>query len=624
MTWLSPGELRVGLGCMRLSTEREGPAGGGEAPRDHREGEDGREARGQAVIAAALSAGVTVFDTARAYGLDDGELGHNERLLARALGPDRRARVVTKGGMRRPAGRWLPDGRAGALRADCEASLAALGGRPIDLYLLHAPDPRVPWATSVRALGALFDEGLVRAVGLCNVSRAQLDEALALAPIAAVQVGLSLVDDGPLRAGVVARCRERGIALLCHSPLGGPRRARALLRRGEVREAAARAGITPAQAALAALLALGEPLAAGEGAGEAGSTPALAPQEEAALPLEVIVLPGARRVEAVREVAAAASARLTAGDLSSLRGREQAPRAAGPPVGSEPGAAGDEVVLIMGLQGAGKSERARDLEARGYLRLCRDEEGGTLRGLAGLLERALAEGRRRVVIDGTLLTRAARREFLAAAARAAVPVRGLWLDTPAAEAQVNVVGRMLAAHGRLLAPEELRRGRYPTAIGPTVLFRALRELEAPTLDEGWTALEVLPFARRAAGGRAGRLVLIDALLDDEGGLRGDAEEVLRPAGVAQEPCLVFGWRPDGGPAAAAPIEGLIAAGASEVALCEHPAGPPVCWCRPPLPGLVLAFAARHRLDPAASVLVGEGAAVRTLAATLGARLVPPR
>src|ERR671938_1217391 len=166
-------ELRIGLGCMRLSTEPE---------RD--------EELAQETIAAAIDAGVTVFDTAHSYGLGEDDLGHNERLLARALrrsGADTRARIVTKGGMTRLGGGWVPDGRAKALRADCEASLAALDGLPIDLYLIHAPDPRTPWRTSLRALERLVDERLVRRVGVANVNRRQLDEALALVPLAAVQ-----------------------------------------------------------------------------------------------------------------------------------------------------------------------------------------------------------------------------------------------------------------------------------------------------------------------------------------------------------------------------------------------------------------------------------------------------
>ena len=85
--WLDPKELRIGLGCMRLSTDP---------------GRD--EQRAVETIGAAVDAGVTVFDTARAYGHDERELGHNERLLARALrgtGADATARIVTKGGMHR-------------------------------------------------------------------------------------------------------------------------------------------------------------------------------------------------------------------------------------------------------------------------------------------------------------------------------------------------------------------------------------------------------------------------------------------------------------------------------------------------------------------------------------------
>jgi aryl-alcohol dehydrogenase-like predicted oxidoreductase len=210
-------------------------------------------------VAVAAGAGVTVFDTAHAYGPDRAGPGHNERLVARALraaGRHRSARIITKGGMTRPDGAWVPDGRAKALAADCEASLEALDGLPIDMYLIHAPDPRTPWRTSVRALARLAEEGLVRRVGLSNVSRTQLDEALELAPVAAVQVALSPFDDRALRGGVVARCAELGLALIAHSPLGGTRRAAGLARRDEVERAAARHGATAAEVALAWLLGL--------------------------------------------------------------------------------------------------------------------------------------------------------------------------------------------------------------------------------------------------------------------------------------------------------------------------------------------------------------------------------
>jgi aryl-alcohol dehydrogenase-like predicted oxidoreductase len=269
--WLEASELRIGLGCMRLSTD------------------DGRD-EGVALetIAAAAAAGVTVFDTAHAYGLDEGELGHNERLLARALrlsGGEASARIVTKGGMGRTGGAWVPDGRAKAILAGCEASLLALDGLEIDAYLLHAPDPRTPWGTSLRALARLGEEGLARRVGVCNVNRGQLDEALELAPIAAVQVGLSPFDDRAVRGGVLERCAEAGIAVIAHSPLGGPKRAGRLARNGALAAVADALDASPAEVALAWLLGL-SPL--------------------------VVAIPGARRPETARSAAAAAALRLDA------------------------------------------------------------------------------------------------------------------------------------------------------------------------------------------------------------------------------------------------------------------------------------------------------------------------
>ena len=546
-------------------------------------------------IAAAADAGVTVFDTARAYGLDESELGHNERLLARALrrcGAERRARIVTKGGMARPGRAWVPDGRAKAIREDCEASLAALDGLEIDLYLIHAPDPRRPWRTAVRALARLVEEGLVKRVGVSNVNRGQLDEALELAPIAAVQVGLSVFDERALRGGVVERCAESGIALIAHSPLGGPRRVKGLGRQEALATVANARGATPAELALAWLLDL-DPV--------------------------VVAIPGARRPATARSAAAAAALELDEGERAALRSAFGALRPARParPAGVDDG----EVVLVMGIPGAGKSRVAEDYLARGYLRLNRDERGGSLRELAGALEAELASGERRVVLDNTYLTRAARSHVIEAAGRHGLPVRCIWLDTPLAQAQVNLVERLLARTGSLPDPEEVRvlARRADGVLAPTSQMRALRELEPPSADEGWSSLERVPFERSSARqvGRAG--VFVAAAVLAEPGWR----EPLRGAEPGA-PHLVFDWRPGGTPDALAASVAALAAevtGLVESALCPHGGGPPSCWCRPPLPGLPLAFARARGLDPSRSTLVGTRPAHRRLADALGARYV---
>ena len=284
---------------------------------------------------------------------------------------ERSARIVTKGGMTRAGGAWVPDGRAKAILGDCEASLAALTACPIDVYLIHSPDPRTPWRTSVRALARLVDDGVVKRIGLSNVNRRQLDEALELAPITAVEVALSLIDDRALRGGIVERCAELGIAVIAHSPLGGPRRAGGLARRRPLVDVARRHGVTPAEVALAWLLEL---------------SPA------------VIAIPGARRPETARGAAAR-------GDAPPRRRGPSGPPASALPAGSPPrirraaGPAGRRARTTRkwswswGSRGPGRAGSPSEYVARGYVRLNRDERGGGLRELAETLDAGAVVGR---------------------------------------------------------------------------------------------------------------------------------------------------------------------------------------------------------------------------------------
>jgi aryl-alcohol dehydrogenase-like predicted oxidoreductase/predicted kinase len=563
---------------MRLSTD---------ADRD--------EERASAAIAAAAGAGVTVFDTAHAYGHDDTDRGHNERLLARALracGAAATARVITKGGMARPAGAWLPDGRAKAIRADCEASLAALDGLPIDLYLLHAPDPRTPWRTSVRALDRLLAEGAVRRVGLSGVNRGQLDEALAIVPVAAVSLAWSPFDDEAVRGGVLERCAERGVAVIAHAPLGGPRRAGRLARSEVLARLAAAHDATPAEVALAGLLA---------------QRPG------------PVAVPGARRPETALSAARAARIVLGGGDREALAGAFAGLRP--PPPARRRARAGEEVVVVMGIPGAGKSRVAAAFVARGHVRLNRDERGGSLRALAAALDAALAAGAGSIVLDNTYLTRAVRSHVVEAAAGHGLRVRCVWLDTPLAQAQVNLVTRLIARTGSLPSPEQLRAlaRREPGMLTPTAQMRAVRALEPPAADEGFAVVERVEFVRAAApaGARSGVFVAAAAVG------RPGVVDAIAPAGAASAH-LVFDWQPDArGDVLAAALAAVadVVSGPVEGALCPHPGGPPRCWCRPPLPGLPLAFAAAHGVDPARSLLVGTGPAHRTMASALGARYV---
>ena len=211
---------------------------------------------GERLLRRAVEIGVNFFDTAEAYGP-----GHKEEIIASALHPYRDSHggavvVTTKGGVMKTSPTTIfPDGRPENLRRACEDSLRRLRIAGHDLYQLHRPDPKVPFAESVGALATLRAEGKIRHVGLSNASVAQIEEARAIVPIVSVQNRYNLRERGA--DDVLALCEKHGIAFLPYGPLGAqPFERNAPLGSAESPCAAiaARLGATPAQVALAWLL----------------------------------------------------------------------------------------------------------------------------------------------------------------------------------------------------------------------------------------------------------------------------------------------------------------------------------------------------------------------------------
>jgi len=590
----------MGLGCMRLSTEPE---------RD--------DERALTVLHAAFDGGVTFLDTADAYCLDDSEVGHNERLIARArdtwTGDRSRIVVATKGGLTRPRGEWQPDGRARHLRSACEASLRALGRERIQLYQLHAIDPRTPLATSVRALAALKDEGLVERIGLCNVNVGQIEEARRITEIATVQVELNLWLDTNVLNGVVHYCIANGLQLIAYRPLGGTRHARRVTADPVLAEVAERHGASAHEIALAWIEDLSD---------------------------AIVAVPGPTRLETVQSIVRSRRIQLSDDDRARLDSHFPAGQAirsgesSNPPASFRSSSDG-EIVLIMGLPGAGKSTVAREFVARGYARLNRDDAGGSLRALLPHLERLVVEGATRIVLDNTYGSRAARALVIQAATRLGLPIRCVWLSTSVEAAQVNAAWRMVSKHGRLLGPEEMRKAvkRDISAFAPGVQFRHQRELEPPDLAEGFSHIETLPFERTRDTSMTNKAVLVwcDVLIRRRSGgdRRSGGNSPLSPEDIDvvpergavlrryhEEGWLLLGlsWRPEIAnqtlsgaqvDASFARMQELVGA-PMEVLYCPHPAGPPICWCRKPLPGLGVVFIQRHRLDPSQCIYVGAG------------------
>ncbi|HEY0159790.1 MAG TPA: aldo/keto reductase [Thermoanaerobaculia bacterium] len=184
------------------------------------------EEQGVRVLHAAIDAGMTLIDTADVYCMDDGDIGHNERLIARAIRGRDGVRVATKAGLRRPRGAWVNDGSPKHIREACEQSLRSLGTDQLWLYQFHAPDPRVAFEKSVEAFAELHREGKFRWFGLSNVSVAQIEQAERILPVQSVQNRLNPYFRESV--GVAEECAKRSVTFLAYSPVGGGRLAKKL------------------------------------------------------------------------------------------------------------------------------------------------------------------------------------------------------------------------------------------------------------------------------------------------------------------------------------------------------------------------------------------------------------
>jgi aryl-alcohol dehydrogenase-like predicted oxidoreductase len=273
------------------------------------------DARSIATIHRAIEIGINFLDTADIYGPFT-----NERLVGRAIG-DRRDAVVlaTKfGNVRSEDGRFLGvNGRPEYVRQACDASLQRLGVDVIDLYYQHRVDPATPIEDTVGAMADLVKRGKVRHLGLSEAAAATVRRAQAVHPIAALQTEYSLWSRDP-ETELLGTCRELGIAFVAYSPLGrgfltgrfrtiddlapddwrrnnprfqGENFSRNLALVARVEELAREKGCTPAQLALAWLLAQGP---------------------------DVVPIPGSTRAERVEENAAAVHVQLSREELTAL------------------------------------------------------------------------------------------------------------------------------------------------------------------------------------------------------------------------------------------------------------------------------------------------------------------
>ena len=252
------------------------------------------EAAAIEVIRAYVEGGGNFIDTANVYCMGTKDLGHNERLIRKALrllGCVDDIYVATKGGLTKEGSGWDCDGRPEWLRTSCEQSLRDLDLECLFLYQLHAPDPNVPLEESMGELARLRDEGKIRHIGLSNVNGTEIDTALKIAPIISVQNKCNVLLKKSFSNGVVDFCGKKNIAFIPHSPVGGHGQQGCMAGSAVIIGIAAKYKASPQQIALAWLLAQGD---------------------------HIIPIPGASRVASIVSSVAAAEIALAPADVLTL------------------------------------------------------------------------------------------------------------------------------------------------------------------------------------------------------------------------------------------------------------------------------------------------------------------
>lgn len=589
---------------------------------------EGRPTEEQAIhlIHSALSAGIRLIDTADVYCLDHKDLHYGERLARKAVatwnGPTNEVRILTKAGMMRPHGKWLPNGKPEHLRKAVEGSLEALGTDRLFLLQLHVHDPKVPFEETLSALAELKQQGKVEHLGLCNTSIAEIEQAQRHFPVAVVQNELSLQVRKSASDGLLEYTLQKGIPYLAYRPLGGIAKVEKLASNKNLLPLAKRHFVTPAQIALAAVRTAGA---------------------------NVVPIIGATRVASVQSSCLAMNLQLDASDRAALEVKysfkPKIPAMMIPEVSVSSAHPGDgEIVVVMGIQGAGKSERVGSYVEKGYARLNRDILGGKLDDLIPRMHQLIQSGQRRIVLDNTYPTRISRAPVAMTARSFGIPAICQFLNTPLHEARINVVLRMLARYGRPLGPDEMKAYSKtdPNLPPPAALKKWQDGFEHPHIDEGFSQVDVIPFSRRHDPAHQHKALLLDV----DGTLRRTRSGEIYPRHpddvellpgrqailkrYVEEGYQLFFISNQSGVASGKVTQAAVEASLlrtaellqlpiKEISYCPHPAFPVGCYCRKPAPGMGVYLMHKHQLNPEEIIVVGDMKSDEEFAQGLGLR-----
>ena len=297
-----------------------------------------------------------------------------------------------------------------------------------------------------------------------------------------------------------------------------------------------------------------------------------------------------------------------------------------------------EIIVVVGYPAAGKSTICEKYEDQGFIRINRDQVGGTLKDLLPLIKKNIEEGNN-IILDNTYGTKESRAPVIALAKECGIVPKCIWLATSIEDAQFNACFRMIQRFGKVLTPEEIKKKKDPNTFPAAVLFKYKKEFEKPTVEEGFSSVEKVKFERILPDEYCNSAFIFDY----DGTLRvtksgdkypTDPEDIqILPNRVEKlqelkdQDALLLGMSNQSGvekgkltdetAKACFEMTNKLLGTDIEYAYCPHKVPPISCYCRKPMPGKGVEFIVKYKLDPKKVIMVGDYKSDETFAKRCG-------
>ena len=302
-----------------------------------------------------------------------------------------------------------------------------------------------------------------------------------------------------------------------------------------------------------------------------------------------------------------------------------------------------QVKMVVGYPASGKSTVTKELVQKGAVSLNRDTEGGTIAGLLPKMESLLKSGKD-IVLDNLFATAETRKPFIDLAKQHGADISCLLMGTSIEDAQFNVVQRAIGLIGEFPSPEAIKKAKHTNIFPPTVLFKYKKEFEKPTVEEGFSKVEVVKFVRKEDPTFTNKALIVDydgTLRECIGGnekypvskdqieIKPGRTKVLQAykdkgyilLGISNQSGIAKGELSEATAIELFDHTNKLLGIDIAYRFCSHQSAPISCYCRKPMCGVGVEFILKHKLDRKNCIFVGDMTTDKTFASRAGFQYV---